>query len=214
MSTSNALEKVTVDKDLIKRIRNFVSKPGNKLQDLIMAERKIVDDMVDEMVYEVAKGEGFDLDAYLAEEASRIHDNISANFNEKEAALLVYKRASERVREKWPQVKNLMVSNKSNFEIDFSKAQKEVGSIKYHLKLIELIRSRFKLEDFKDYDLADLALIFENLNDSGYIDDDNPELAAEKIIRKDANYLNELRKNNEDVRSELSRKEDILGQVY
>jgi len=214
MSTSNALEKVTVDKDLINRIRNFVRKPGNKLQDLIVAERRDVDEVIEEMVYEVAKGEGFDLDAYLAEEASRIHDDISADFNEKEAALLVYRRASERVSDKWSRVEDLSVSNKSNYERDFSKAQEELGSIKYHLELIELIRSRFKLEEFKGYDIVDLSFIFENLNDLGYIDDDNPELAAKKIIRKDANYLNELRKNNEEIRSELSRKEDILGRVY
>lgn len=215
MSASNVFKKMSVDTGLIQRIQYYVEKPGNKLKDLVSAERRDVDEIVGEMVYEVARGDNFDLDAYLAEEASKIHNDISAEFNEKEAALLVYRRASERVREKWSRVENLSVSNKSSdYQKDFSKAQEELGSIKYHLQLIDMINSQFNLEDFKGYDLADLCLIFENLNELGYINSDKPEYAAKKIIREDSDYLNELKRSNENVRRRLKTKQDILGSIY
>ena len=214
MAFSRALDKVTIDRDWIERFRSVLSRPGNKLREVREVEIKDVDEVVDEITYELAKGESFDLDAYLAEEASRLHQDLSVDFNKKESALIIYRRASERVREKLVRVRELKSSNSSDYEQDFSEAQREISSIKNHLRLTEMIWSRYNLEDFRGYDLAHLSLIFDDLNDLGYIDDKNSERAAKKIIQKDANRLEEMHQDNEEAKQEIGMIEDNLGRFY
>jgi len=214
MSYSSPVDKVTVDSEWIRRFKKALNNSKDAAKNVIYSERRGVDNVIDELVAEAVSGENFNLDSFLAEEASNLHEDLSVDFNRKEAALLVYRRASERMGASWKNFNDLKVSNSSNPEEDFREAQGELNNVKNYSKLLELVWSRYDLYSFKGYDLAHLALIFEELDDLDFINEGRPKRAARRIVEKDKNRIKQLREDNEKIREDIPREQDNLGRVY
>lgn len=167
MAARNAFGKVTVDQRWINRFVSLLKKPGNKLSEILGTKdqelKKLTRDFIDELRARKINPNEADLDSFLEKAAVIVNKDSHAKLTERETALNVYIEASEIAQQEKKSAKKLMVSNDSKRHgTDITNSRSKFMWIKCCLNLADELYTRFDLQKFENYDLADLLVVFED----------------------------------------------------
>jgi len=167
MAARNSFGKVTVDQRWINRFVNFVKKPGNKLSNILGTKDRELEEITREFIDELRTQEidpsEASLDSFLEEAAVIVNKDSRVKLTERETALNVYIEASEIAQQEYKSAKRLMVSNDSERHgTDIANSRSKFIQIKWYLDLADELYTRFNLQRFEGYDLADLLVVFDD----------------------------------------------------
>jgi len=218
MAARNAFGKVTVDQRWINRFVNFVKKPGNKLSEILGTKdqelEKLTRDFIDELRAQKTNPNEADLDSFLEKAAVIVNKDSHAKLTERETALNVYIEASK-IAQQEKSSGNLMVTNNSKRrQTHKSDSVIKFKWIKCCLDLADRLYSRFELQKFEGYDLADLLVVFEDSqgfeNWERKIKEHRMDEFKQNRLKVYKRQLKDYREDNRELERKVKHKLEVL----